>query len=656
MTEPSAVPKTLRFGSFEADLRSGELRKQGTRIRLQEQPFQILSMLLERPGEVVTREELRQSLWPEDTFVDFDHSLNTAVNKLREALNDSADAPRFVETLPRRGYRFIAAVEEIPKEAAKSPPVSPEIVVSRKDAPGVVVDVQEMKPKLRSEKRRWVITISVMTTAVLALLGTGYHELSKKGDDVVPVGAGNSPRIESLAVLPLENLTGDPAQDYFADGMTDALITNLARIRSLRVISRTSVMQYKNARAPLPEIARKLNVDGIIEGSVQRSGNRVRITVQFLHGPTDQHIWAREYDSELTDILALQGDLSRAIAQEIHVNLSTEEQARWRAPRPVNLEAYEAYLRARASASQWNWDKAIDLFQQAIRLDPGYAAAHAALAECYVDMHLFENISPGEVIPRAKQAASRALKLDESLVEAHLALGAVFMSEWNWSAAQSELKRAIELNPGHVKAHAYYAVYHRATGDIRAYMQAVRRVRDLDPLSQWSYLQLAEALVNTGQYDQAITELQLILQLFSERKTGLAHRDLGLAYLKKGMNREGIAETLKYVETLWVPNPDRSPELAYAFAVAGEKERALEIVSNLRKLPNVSPVDVAAVFSALGDAEQAFQWLDKAYETHNALLIFVKLDPRFDRYRSDPRFRDLVRRVGLPVETPKASP
>ncbi len=317
------------FGAFKADLRAGELLKNGRRIRLQEQPFQILAMLLERPGEVVTREELHRKLWPADTFVDFDHGLNNAINRLREALGDSPEAPRYIETLSRRGYRFIAPVEH----GAAAPAVSaPEIA-----APPVAVPATKRRPF------GWTFFVP----GALVILAAAFV-LTNVGGWRQRLWRTSAPaRIRSIAVLPLENLTGDPSQEYFAEGMTDALITNLAQIKALRVISRTSVMHYKGTRKPLPEIAKQLNVDAVVEGTVTRSGERVRIDAQLIEARTDRHLWAQSYERDLRDILALQSEVSRAIVKEIRIKLTAEEQAYLSAARPVNPEAYEAYLRGK---------------------------------------------------------------------------------------------------------------------------------------------------------------------------------------------------------------------------------------------------------------------------------------------------------------------
>jgi TolB-like protein/DNA-binding winged helix-turn-helix (wHTH) protein/Tfp pilus assembly protein PilF len=661
MAEPREAPQLFCFGGFELDLRSGELRKQGIKVRLQEQPFQVLSMLLERPGEVVTREELRQRLWPEDTFVDFDHSLNTAVNKLREALSDSADAPRFVETLPRRGYRFIAPVEEIPKVAASGHLSPPGIVVSEKPAPGVVVDVQEMQPKLRSEKRRWVITISVMTTAVLAMLGTGIYQLSRRSRPEATAISGAATRIESLAVLPLENLTGDPAQDYFADGMTDALITNLARIRSLRVISRTSVMQYKNARAPLPEIARKLNVDGIIEGSVQRSGNAVRIRVSLLHGPTDRHLWAAEFERDLSDILTLQAELARATADEIQVKLTPDEQTQLAGGAKVDPEVYELYLKGRHRWNERTRDgllKSLDFFQEAIRKKPDYAEAHAGLADSYNMLALHDYLPPAEAYPKAKAEATRALEINGKLSDAYAARALTKMwYEWDWAEAEKDFRRALEFNPNSAVAHHRYGLYLSAMGRHEQALSELERARQLDPLSPVINAALGDGYLLSRQYERAIQQYRATLE-FAPDYAG-AKANLGWALVHLGHYDEAVPVFRDMGERAG---------LVYALAKAGqtslaqakgggatEESRDLKELLQAFKARKASPYDVATAYVGLGQKDRALQFLEKAYAERSIYLVLLNVDPALDPLRSNPRFRELVRRVGLPLETPKAS-
>jgi TolB-like protein/DNA-binding winged helix-turn-helix (wHTH) protein len=391
----------LRFSTFEMDLRAGELRKNGKLIKLQDQPFQVLALLVQRSGDVVTRDELRTQIWPQNTFVDFDNSLNTAINKLREALGDAADSPSFVETLPRRGYRFIAPINGI-----------------QVGAPGEV-----LRKSAGSHSRPWRLGWTIAIASVLVLAAALFSwNVFRVRDRLLGAAAGS--RIESLAVLPLTNLSGDPAQDYFSDGMTDALITDLAQMGSAKVISRTSVIGYKKTEKPLPEIARELNVDGIVEGTVQRSGDRVRISARLIHGPSDKQLWAHSYERDLRDVLGLQDELARAIAGEISTKLTPQAHIQRRAGRAVNPQAYDAYLRGLVYSRHEGLESkrtSLEYFNRALQIDPRWAEPHAQLARSY-DWIAGAGGHP-EFYPQAKAEALNAMRMDDSLAEAHVAFG-----------------------------------------------------------------------------------------------------------------------------------------------------------------------------------------------------------------------------------------
>jgi TolB-like protein/DNA-binding winged helix-turn-helix (wHTH) protein len=428
----------VRFGAFELDLRAGELRKQGLKVKLQERPLQILALLLENPGELVTREELRRHLWAADTFVDFDHSVNTAINKLRDALGDSAENPRFIETLPRHGYRFIGAVDS-----------GAEVRNGRESA----------MPPVRRERRRWLAVGAVAAIVVFgALFALNVGGL--RGRLLSSVGASHGvplPKIESIAVLPFENLSGDPQQEYFADGMTEELITELGKIGGLRVISRTSVMRYKGTKKPLPEIGRELNVDAIVEGTVRNSGGRVRITTNLLYAPTDRHLWAATYERDLRDVLSLQDEVARAVAGQIRIKVTPQENARLAATRPINPEAHRLCLLGRFYWNKRNEEglkKANEQFQRAIEVDPTYAPAYAGLADSYLQLANNGLRPPNETMPKAKAAAQKALEIDPSLAQAHTSLAEVYKDyDWNWAASERDFQRAIQLNPNYATAH-----------------------------------------------------------------------------------------------------------------------------------------------------------------------------------------------------------
>ena len=457
MALESRSSRVLRFGTFEVDLRAGELRKQGVRIKLQEQPFHVLTLLLQRPGEVITREELRSELWQSETFVDFDNSLNTSINKLREALGESADNPRFIETLPRRGYRFLASVSGIDG-----------------DARGY------RNGEVGSGMRRFRWTVALVSFAVIAA-ALFVLNIFRVRDRIL--GSTRIPPIQSLAVLPLTNLSGDPDQEYFSDGMTDALITDLAQMGSVKVISRTSIMRYKKTDKSLPEIARELNVGGIIEGTVQRSGDRVRITAQLIAGATDKHLWAQSYEREVNDVLALQDELARSIAGEIKARMTRQVQVRSGASHPVNPKAYEAYLRGLAYSKQ-PCDEcegiSLEYFNRAIQIDPKWAPAYAQLARSY---HYMASGGKPEFFPKSKAAALKALELDEGLSEPHMSMGFILHNyDWDWSGSEREYKRALELNPNYSEAHHGYALLLMAAGRNKEAVAEIRRAEELDPL------------------------------------------------------------------------------------------------------------------------------------------------------------------------------
>jgi TolB-like protein/DNA-binding winged helix-turn-helix (wHTH) protein/Flp pilus assembly protein TadD len=627
MAESTRSATTVRFGVFEADLQAGQLRKKGRQVRLQEQPFQVLALLLERPGEVVTREALRERLWPADTFVEFDHSLNTAVGKIREALGDSADNPRFVETLPRRGYRFIAPVET--QEQAVAEP--------------------------RSWQRPvWVAALAAVALVVL-ILGLNLGGMRDR-----LLGKPAPGEIASLAVLPLENLSGDPKQEYFADGMTEALTTELGKISALRVISRQSVMRYKGTDKPLPEIARELNVDAVVEGAALQEGDRVRISAQLIQTAPERHLWAQSYERDLRQVISLQSDVARAIADEIKITLTPDEEARLASTRPVNPEAYEAYLKGGyfQKPTEESLQKSIEYFQQAISIDPNYAPVYAKLAFSHIMLAAFNFAPDSEHYPKARKAALKALDIDDTVAEAHAALGHVkFRFDWDWTGAESELRRAIELDPNSVVAHNGYAYYLDFMGRTEEALAEMKRARALDPFPQaiaafQRFLELEPVgwfLYHAHQYDQAIAAFQRFLEL--EPEFPHAHLGIGLAYVQKEMYEEAIAELQEAVALGGVDGPSTyTAMLAYAYAVSGRKTEARKILNELKqqmKQRHVSPFNIAEIHTGLGEKDRAFEWLEKAYEERDEDLIWFR-DPILDPLRDDPRFHSLLRRMNFP--------
>ena len=629
--------RVFRFGVFEVDTHARELRRQGMQIKLQEQPFQILVFLLEHAGEIVTREQLRQQLWPAETFVDVDNSVNTAINRLRESLGDSAESPRFVETLPRRGYRFVAPVTEVKGGEAGSARNSVSSVTQARPVPSQTA--ADSKQKFLSGK-------SIALGLVVLLVVTSIWAWQRWR---VRVSAPHRP-ITSLAVLPLENLSGDKEQEYFADGMTDELITDLAKISAIRVISRTSVIQYKKTRKPLPQIGKELNVDAVVEGTVTREGNRVRITAQLIRANTDKHLWAEEYDGDLGDILKLQGHVARAITDEIQVKLTPQENLRLSSARPVNPESHEAYLKARYYLDKWSADGtkvAIGYFQQAIEKDPNSAFAYAGLAECY--MH-WSPLPPKESRAKAKAAAMKAMELDETLGEAHASLASIrFLDDWDLPGAEKEFKRAIELNPSYGEAHHEYSHYLMQMGRTQESLAEASRFLELDPLSPAPNLHLGWCYLFMEQYDRAIEQLQKTLKM--DPNYVEAHSWLGQTYEQKKMYAQAVAELQKAVALSGGDSYYRSL-LGHAFAISGKRDQAQTIIAALKAESSpASPTDVetAIVYTGLGNRDQAFKWWARAYQRRSGYMTyFFRVNPMFQDLHSDPRFADLLRRIGLP--------
>jgi eukaryotic-like serine/threonine-protein kinase len=494
--------------------------------------------------------------------------------------------------------------------------------------------------------RRWAIAITGGLVALLALVvGLNVGRLR----DRLRSGA-EAQRIESLAVLPLENLSGDATQDYFADGMTEELTTDLAKIRALRVISRTSVMRYKGTRKSLPEIARELNVDGVIEGSVQRSGDRVRITAQLIYAPTDTHAWAESYERDLRDILALQDEVANAIADEVKIKLTPQERASLTSSRPVNPEAYEAYLKGRYYWSKRTGEgeqKGLEYFQQATALDPDYALAYAGVADSYIVLGAHGHLPVKEAFPKARAAAMRALDLDETLAEAHTSLGTVkTFYDWDWPGSEREFRRALDLNPNYATAHHWYSHYLTAVGRLDEAVSEIKRARELDPFGITVNIWLASTLYYSHQYDRAIEQFRRTLELYPE--WGDLHSSIGDCYAQKRMFAEAIAEWQKAPALAGDAQLAANLEHAYVSSgYTGYLQKRLDWLEASAQTKPVSPLEFAYTYALLGDKDHVLEWLEKAYEERDPWL-YVKAEPRLDNLRSDPRFKDLVRRLGLP--------
>jgi len=564
---------TVRFDVFEVDLQAGELRKQGAKIKLQEQPFQILQMLLEHPGEVVTRDELQKRIWPTDTFVDFEQGLYNAIKRLREALGDSPETPRYIETLPRRGYRFCGSLATSPSH------------------------------------------------------------------------------IESIAVLPLENLSRDPEQDYFADGMTEALITSLAKIGALRVISRTSTMRYKKTDKTLPQIARELNVDAVVEGTVLRSGERVRISAQLVQASTDTHLWAESYERDLRDVLQLQSEIARAVARGVETKLTPSEQEQLSRTATVDPEAYEAYLKGRYYWNKRSGEavkKGVEYFQRAIKKDPSYAPPYAALADCAGVAGFWSFASPMEGCGRAKAAALRALQIEDS-AEAHASLGwATLHYDWDFFSAEREFQRAIQLNPRYATAHQWYGHCLGAMGRFDEAFTVLKHAIQLDPFSLIVATSYAGISWLGRRWNEAIDQTRKVLDLDPNYIAG--RWALARSYDCLGSYEAAIACAQDAIR-LSGDNLFFITDLGHAYAAAGQREEAVRILDQLQEASKQRYVDgcfLAQICAALNQTEEALRWLEMAYGQRASYIAYIKLDPWFDNLRSDPRFQDLLRRMNFP--------
>jgi TolB-like protein/DNA-binding winged helix-turn-helix (wHTH) protein/Tfp pilus assembly protein PilF len=602
---PSLAPHpVIRFGAFELDREAGELRKHGVRLKLHDKPLQVLLALLERPSQLVTRKELQERLWPQDTFVEFENGLNNAISRLREVLGDTAESPRFIETVPRRGYRFLPEVSRaVPRSASGS-------------------------------FKRWFLAILLSVGAALVLSVALRLALPR-------------PRaIQSLAVLPFRTLGGGTSEEYFTDGMTDAVTTELAKVGIPKVISETSVAQFKDTKKSVPEIARALSVDAIVEGAVLRDGDEVRITVQLIRGDNDRHVWAESYQRPVKDILALQNEVALGVARAIKLELSPGAAAQHASPKPVNAEAYEAYLKGRYFMQKRDKSalRAKDYFQQAIQLDPGYAPAYAGLSDFYV-----LTLPPKEALPKAKEYAQQALKLDSNLPDSHLSLAYIyFYDDWNWPAADQEFKRAIALAPGLAPSHRWYAIYLAAMGRFAEAITEVQRAEDLDPLSVSAHDAAATVAACIGQYERSIAEGRKILEL--DANDPRAYLDMATGHSQKGMYPEALQDTEKGL-ALSHRDPFFLSMAAYVYGRLGNIKQATELVDEMRAASQksfVAPFLFATAFVGMGKEKEAMDALEEGYKAHDPDMVGLNSTAWFAPLRPDPRFQDLLRRMNLP--------
>jgi len=638
MAQELPVAHLIRFGPYTADLRSRELYNSGIKLKLRDQSFQVLVILLEHPGEVVTREQLRQRLWTDDTFVDFDHGLNAAVERLRRCLNDSASTPAFIETLPRRGYRFIGQLDpeplpQIPQDAEKEVPL---------EAPARSTEAAPTDP------RRTIFLISALALVGILLFFFAARWRRSRSVSTQP------PHQTMLAVLPFENLSGDPDEDYFSDGLTEELITQLGSLNpyQLGVIARTTSMAYKRTSKSAQQIAAELGVDYILESSIRCDGNQMRITVQLIRARGQVHVWAQSYDRQIRNSIALQKEVAKAVAEQIKIKLSPAYSGGPSSLRSVDPQANEAYLRGRYFQNQFTvvgYGKAITYFQQAIDLDPNFAEAYSGLAECYHYLVVTDSMSTADGESKALEAARKAVALGENLAESHSALAGVKIGLYDWAGSEVECKRAIELNPSYSIEHRIYAALLVALGRHDEAWEQINQAMRTDPLSLPNNAEVVRTLYYARDYDHAIEQAHKGLQLDPDYYR--IHFWLARVYAQEGMHPEAVAEAKRVLQAM----PDSTvglTELAYSLATNGRESDAQEILQRLQeksKRTFIPAYSFATIHIALNQRDQAMQDLQKAYDEKDWALLVLAVEPRLDPLRPDPRFQELIRKAGLHI-------
>jgi len=637
---PGPSSRVHCFGAFTVDLSSGELYRNRRRLKLQAQPFQLLALLLERPGEVVTREEIRHKLWPADTFVDFDHSLGTAINKIRAVLEDSADQPRFVETLPRRGYRFIGQIAENGDGSAAAIVGGPTPAVR---APNLI----DSKPTSLRESQWPRFSIMALVGALTLVFTLVAYFGWRRTRAVHPSSSGHV----MLAVLPFENLSGDPNEDYFSDGLTEEIITQLGALSpdQLGVIARTTSMAYKRTSKSAQQIARELGVNYILESSIRRDGDRVRISAQLIRTEDQVHVWAQSYDRQISHSIALQEEVARAVAEQIRIKLNPTYRGP-SSPLPLDPKANEAYLRGRYFGNQFTaagyW-KAIAYFQQAINQQSSFAEAYSGLADSYYFLVVTDAMSPEEGVSKAQEAARQAVALGEGQAESHNALGSVMLGLWDLSKAETEFKRAIELNPSYSTEHRLYAALLVTLGRHGEAWEQINQAMRLDPLSLPNNAEVVRTLYYARDYDRAIEHGEKALQLNPDYYR--THFWLARVYAQKGLYGEAIAESQKVLQAM----PDSTvglTELAYSLAGGGRQPEARKILQRLKeksKREFVPAYNLAVIHVALNEKDAALYYLQKAYQERDWAMMVLAVEPRLDPLRSNSSFQELLGKCRL---------
>lgn len=636
--QPVKVQEPIRFGEdFELDLTARRLSRGNRALKLERIPLEIMVLLIERWGETVPREEIVTRVWGKGAFLDTDNSIRGAIRKIRHVLKDDAEQPHFIQTVTGEGYRFIApllAQEDAQKEEGVADPLFAEI---RGVETPTNVDLVHRAGNSRARRGLFLTVI-----AGLVLLAITFA-IFRHFQTVATV-----PKIKSVAVLPMKNLSGDSAQEYLADGITEELIGRLAAIHGLRVISRTSAMQFKDTRLSVPEIAKALNVDALVEGSVIRDGDHVRVHAQLIRAATDEHFWSEEYDRELKDVLTLQSDMAEAIAERVEVSITRQERALLVAARPVAPEVYESYVKAKSDPenTKVQIEQRIADFQETIRKDPTFAPAYVGLAGTYIGYQdISVGASPSEIRPKATAAARKAIELDPELAEAHAILAEMYQKQWKWLESEGEYKRALELSPNDASAHRGYAYRLACQGRTEQALAWVERGRELDPLGSTDTV--GYLLLMGRRYDDAIREYRSVLAVHPDYTN--VRWGLGFALIVKNQTDEAIAELEKTVEMM-----NRSPGslamLATAYARAGNRAEALRLIEELKERRQKGYIPSGAFITpylALSDYDEAFYWCEEAYKEQSSILQWIKVIPFFDPVRGDPRFTNLVRRIGL---------
>ena len=649
-------PTKLKFADFELDVAAYELSRNGRAVKLERIPMELLLLLVDRRGELVTRAEILEKLWGKDTFLDADNSINTAIAKIRIVLKDHPENPAFVKTISGKGYRFIASITPTldEKDALATLPSVP---ASATETGAREAPVLEPASKDSSQPHRLRLAAAAAGLVLAAVLAGWIGRDSFRH----MVSPGRPAAISSLAVLPLENLTGDASQEYFVDGMTDALITDLAQIGMLRVISRTSVMRFKGVRKPLPEIARELGVDGIVEGTVTRSAGRIRITSQLIFAPSDQHLWAHSYERNIGDVVELQGEIAKAIANEVRTVLTPEQRERLSAKATANPDAFEAYLKGRY---YWNQRtpagvlKSVEFFQQAVEKDPKFALAYAGLADAHNFTNIIGVVAPRESSPEAKIAATQALVLDPRLAEAHAALGLVKSHyEFDFPGAQREFLKAIELNRNYVNAHLFYAgAYLTPMGRHQEAIAEMQKALEVDPLSVALNNMLGQTYLWAEDYEKAFQQFQRTIAL--DPKFPLVHFFLARLLEELGRYEEAIQEDER--GELWLGMAAekvaaQATESREAFRSGGPRgywRKNLEVTLNAQKQAGAryfEAIAVAGAYARSGDKKNSLHWLEKSFaDREGQTITLLRWLPEFKSLRADPRFVDLLERMGLP--------